>query len=328
MGVVAALLIGFGIIAIIYGLIMRRRVSRVSDAPFAKTGEIAQKGSAVASPKGAISAEGNVTCPQPIVSPVTGTTCLFYELEVTQEWKDGDTTKTKTLTKEKRAAQFAIDDGSGPVWIDAREGGDFEPQQKKEETKSTGLLGGITGQELVFGNYRLATGMLSLGSKYKVEEKVLPAVPKLYVCGKLGSSNEIMQPGGLSSLLITNKSRTDYLGHALASFKYAMMGGGGGIVVGIILGVVASMMGGDDAKAKTASTATATATAAAADTGTAAAGDTAAPGKAGTPTHAGGPTKPATTTAPTATHAAATATAATHAPTAAPTSKPSTTKKK
>ena len=178
MGAFAALLIGLGIVGIIYGLIMRARASRVNDAPFVKTGEIASKGSAVANPKGGISAEGNVSCPQPIVSPVTGTTCLYYEVKVTAKWKDGDTQKEKEVGKEKRAAQFSIDDGTGPVWVDAREGGDFEPDQVKEETKGTGLIGGITGQDLVFGNYRVSTGMLSMGTKYtvKISDTVRPPI--------------------------------------------------------------------------------------------------------------------------------------------------------
>src|SRR4051812_47152572 len=221
----AAILIALGILGLIYGLVMRTRAGRVTNAPFVKTGEIAQKGSAVANPKGMISAEGNVSCPQPLMSPVSNTMCLYYELKVTAEWKDGDTTKTKEVTHEKRAAQFALDDGSGPVWIDAQKGGDFEPKQKKSETKGTSLLGGITGQDLAFGNYRVSTGMLSMGTKYTVEEKVLPAVAKVYVCGKVGSSNEIMKPGW-RNLLVTNKSREDYLGHAMAHAKYSFMGGG------------------------------------------------------------------------------------------------------
>ncbi len=320
MAAIAALLLALGIIGLIYGLIMRTRAGRVTDAPFVKTGEIAQKGSAIASPKGAISAEGNISCPQPLLSPVSGTTCLYYELTVTAEWKDGDTTKTKELTKEKRAAQFAIDDGSGPVWVDAREGGDFEPEQTKSETKSTGLLGGITGQDLVFGNYRVSTGMLSLGTKYTVKEEVLPAVPRVYVCGKVGSSNEITNPGW-RNLLITSKSRDDYLAHALKSAKIALIAGGSMIGVGIILGVVSSFIGGDEPK-KTAATATATATATAAPdtTASAAATDTAA--AANTP--AAPRPLPGGTKTPT-TKATATATAAPAPPpakTAAPATKP------
>jgi hypothetical protein len=282
MGYVGGILIALAVVAFVWGFLMKVRASRVVDAPHQKTGDIAQKGTAIANPKGAISAEGNVTCPQPLVSPVSGTTCLYYEVKVTAAWKDGDTHKTKELGKEKRAAQFAIDDGSGPVWVDAREGGDFEPDQVKEETKGTGLLGGITGQDLQFGNYRVSTGMLSMGTKYTVRESVLPAVPRVYVCGKVGSSNEITKPSW-RNLLITHKTRDDYLSHAAASAKYAFLGGAAGVVIGIILIVVSSLIGGDSASAKTAATATATAAA-----------DTGAPAGTAAPSGTGATTPPAT----------------------------------
>src|SRR5207237_942178 len=85
------------------------------------------------------------------------------------------------LQRVKVAAQFGINDGSGAIWVDLREGGDFEPTNKKEITQSTGLLKGLIGGELSFGNYRLNAGMFSMGTKYTVEEIVLPVQQALYV---------------------------------------------------------------------------------------------------------------------------------------------------
>jgi hypothetical protein len=281
---IGLLLAAIGIIGLVYAVIMRMRAARVSDAPFVKTGEAAAKGMAAANPKGAISAEGNVSCPQPLVAPMSGKTCLFYEIKVTAEWKDGDTNKTKEISKEKRAAQFSIDDGSGPVWVDAKEGGDFEPSETKSETKSTSLLGGITGQDLMFGQFRVSTGLLSLGTKYMVEEKILSAAPKLYVCGKAGSSNEITAPSW-RSLLITGKTRADYLGHAMQSAKIALIVAGSLMGVGLILGIVGAVTAPADTGKK--ATATNAAAAAAAQppsaTDTAAVTTTAAPAGTGSP---------------------------------------------
>jgi hypothetical protein len=286
LGGIGALLIGLGIIAVIIGVYMRMRASRVAAAPFVKTGEAAAKGSAAANPKGGISAEGNVSCPTPLMSPVSNKMCLYYEVKVTAEWKDGDTHKTKELSKEKRAAQFAIDDGSGPVWIDAREGGDFTPSEVSDQTQSTSLMGGITGQDLMFGSFRVSTGMLSLGTKYNVRETILPAVQRLYACGKVGSSNEILAPSW-RQLLLTNKTRDDYLSHAMQSAKYAFMAAGGMVVVGGILGVVAALTG-DSGKAAAAAS-SATAAAATADTAAPAAAASATAKPAGQP---GTPAKP------------------------------------
>jgi hypothetical protein len=291
---IGALLVALGFIGFVYGMFMRVRASRVADAPFVKTGEAASKGTAAANPKGAISAEGNVSCAQPLQSPVSGKTCLFYEVKVTASWKDGETHKTKEIAKERRAAQFAIDDGSGPVWVDAREGGDFEPQEEMSQTKTPNLLGGITGQDLMFGQYRVSTGMLSMGTKYQVEEKILPAVPRLYACGKVGSSNEITAPSW-RSLLLTSKSREDYLGHAMKSAKIALIVAGSLTGVGAIMGVVGTVGASHDHPAAAASAssqpaagtdtaaATATANATAAQSSAAKPGTTAPPAKGAAP---------------------------------------------
>lgn len=246
----AALLVGLGIIIVIYGLIQRAKVGRVS-APVFPTGQLAQGGAAAAGPNGTASAEGVVVCQQALLSPVTGKPCLYYSLKITNSWKDGDKTKEKILREEKVAAQFAVDDGSGPLWVDAKEGGDFEPNDRFMEKKKTGLIGGIVGQELHFGNLRLDTGIGALGSEFCVEEHVLPVVPKLYVNGKMSNqgANVLSKPGFPRSLIISNKSRDEVLGAAQKGAKFALLGGGGSVAVGAILGVVSSLLGGGEAKA-------------------------------------------------------------------------------
>jgi E3 Ubiquitin ligase len=236
-------LIALGIAGIVYGLLMRKRASRVTSAPFVKTGEAAQKGTAAANAQGAISVEGNVSCTQPLLAPFSGKTCLYYEIKVTAEWKEGDKHKTRDVSQEKRAAQFAVDDGSGPVAVDVREGGDFEPEEVKAETRTTSLIGGIAGQDLMFGQFRVSTGMLSMGTKFRVQETILPAVPRLYVCGKVGSSHEITKPGW-SKLLVTNKGREDYLAHALKTAKIALIAAGSMLAVGLACGGVWAAFGG------------------------------------------------------------------------------------
>jgi E3 Ubiquitin ligase len=283
LGGIAALLIALGILGLVYFLFMRMRAGRVAGAPFVKTGEAAAKGMAAADPKGAISVEGNVTCPQPLVGPLSGKSCLYYELKVTATWKDGDSEKSKELSHEKRAAQFGIDDGTGVVWIDAHEGGDFEPEEERSETKTTGLIGGLTGQDLVFNNnFRVSTGLLSIGTKYQVHEQILQAVPRAYVCGKVGTNNVIGAPSW-RQLLVTGKSRADYLGHAMQHAKIAGIVAAALTGVGAILGVVSALMPADKP------TATAVASASAAPAGTTAAATDTAAVTAATPTATAAP---------------------------------------
>ena len=147
-----------GIIGLVFGVFQKVKAGRVADAPLAPTGDVARRGRELAGPKGQISAQGAVACAQPLVSPITGQPCLYFRVKCTGRWKDGDTQKSKVVDEQKMAASFSIDDGSGPVFVDAREGGDFDPTQTKRESKGAGL-GGIIGRELVFGQYRVASSL-------------------------------------------------------------------------------------------------------------------------------------------------------------------------
>jgi hypothetical protein len=305
MGGLAALLVGIGIIVVIYGLMQRAKVGRVS-APLFPTGQLAQGGAAAAGPKGTASAQGNVVCQQPLLAPVSGKPCLYYSLKVTNTWKDGDKTKEKILREEKVAAQFAVDDGSGPLFVDAKEGGDFDPEEKFLEKKKTGLLGGIVGQQLQFGHFSLDTGFGALGSEFTVEERVLPMQQRLYVNGKMSDQgvNVLTKPGFPRSLIMSSRSRDEVLGSAQSGAKYALMGGAGSAAVGVILGVVSSFIGGGEAKAEVATDTTTSQEAAApaaqlpaapVDTGTTEPAAIAPVAKSPQAARAPGATKPATT---------------------------------
>jgi hypothetical protein len=239
---IGIVIVALGIIGFIWGVMQKLKAGRVADAPLASTGDVVQKGSAVAGPKGQISAQGNVTCQQPLISPVTGTPCLYYSIKTTAAWKEGQNEKTKIIDEQKVAAQFAIDDGTGPVWIDAREGGDFEPSKLKTETKGAGLLGGITGADIMFGSYRVQTGMLSLGTKYTVEEHVMPVVPRLYACGKIADQGGAIGSPSWRQLILSPKSRDELLASATKGAKIFLAAGAAAFLVGSGLAIVGQLM--------------------------------------------------------------------------------------
>lgn len=319
MGAVAGLLICAGIIGLIVGIIYRVRAGRVLDAPLATTGDIVARGPAVAGPKGQVSAQGQVMLQQPLISPMQGIQCLYYELKVTASWKEGDTTKTKDIEHTKMAAQFAINDGSGPVWVDLREGGDFEPLQTREQSQETGLLKGIVGGQMMFGNYALNTGILSMGTKYTVEEKALPVQPSIYVCGKIADQGGMIVAPKWRNMLVSEKTRDQYLAAATKTAKIALIGGGAGLGLGIIFAIIAAVTGPSkeeiaaaEAAASASAAAAQSAAAAAAASASATATDEPAEAPSGTataaaPVKAGTPTK--ATTATTAKSAAPTTTA-------------------
>jgi hypothetical protein len=250
------------LIVLVFGLLQRTKAKRVADAPFVSTLDASTRGKEVASPKGAISAQGQVRCDQPLIAPMSGTPALWYKIKVTASWKDGNENKTRELETQQAAASFSINDGSGEVWIDARKGGDFQPTLTRSETKGTGLIGGLTGQELVFGNHRIQPGIMNVGTKYTVHEECLPVESRLYVCGVVGDRS-IAAPSW-RNLLISNKTREELFASATKNAKMMLMGGGGAFAVGMVLTILGIVFA-PPAQAKAATDTTTSAAVAASD---------------------------------------------------------------
>jgi hypothetical protein len=237
MAIVAAVLICVGLVAFMYGVVRKVKAGRLADAPLVSTGDAGARGPQVADPKGNISAQGRILCQQPLTSPVSGKPCLYYFLEVTAEWKEGDVEKTKVIDKQSVAAQFALDDGSGPVWIDATKGGVNDDAVSTSMSKSGGLLKGITGGAIEFGSYHVQA---TLGTKYSVREIIWPMSESgsLYACGK-SVGNTIAEPGW-RSLIVSNKSRDELLASVSKTAKMSLIGGGASTGVGAIAAILAA----------------------------------------------------------------------------------------
>ncbi|WP_394825518.1 hypothetical protein [Pendulispora albinea] len=163
-------------------------------APLVRTGDALVRGQAVASRHGLLCAEGNVVCTEPVISPVTGTPCLFYSIRATVRWHEAGMRRQRVLDSRHEAARFALDDGSGAIWIDAVWGGHFEPMETTRQSKPIGPYGHIAGTDFLFGKYKLSTGALPRGAICRVEEHVLPLLPRLYARGKI-ESRGIGHPG-------------------------------------------------------------------------------------------------------------------------------------
>lgn len=246
--------LALGVLAFAYGVFQKVKAGRIADAPFVTTGDAAARGKAVANPRGAISAEGNVGCGAPLIAPMSGVPCLYYSLTCTATWKVDDEEKSKVVDERKVSADFTIDDGTGAVRVDLAEGGDFEPMQKKTESQSVGLLGGLKGDDLVFGHYRLSTGLLSLGTTYEVEEEYLPVQPRLYVCGKADDAGRGITAPNWRMLLVSNQSRDALLGSATKGAKMFMIAGAAAFLLGGGTAGIGAALGGGEQTAKAAST--------------------------------------------------------------------------
>ena len=246
MGSIAAIIVGLGIIVVIFGAMQKYKAGRLSKAPFVSTGDAAMKGAALAGARGAISAQGDVVVQQPLRSPVTGTECLYYELKVVGEWKDGDSTKSKDYVDEKACAEFFLNDGSGAVRVDASQGGDFDPFNKTfEETKKEGFLADLKGavgkhEAIQFGHYAFVNPTLSNANKFTCIERVMPVQSRLYVCGR-NEGNLITAPK-FAALVMSSKSRDELMGSAAKTAKLCLMGGAAAAAAGTLLGVISTLV--------------------------------------------------------------------------------------
>ncbi len=249
---IGSILLLIGLLALAGGALQRYRSGRISKTPFAKTGDICAKGKAVANEKGGISAEGSVDAPQLLVSPVTHTECLFYEYKVMARWKSGDQRKSKLLQDGKQSASFTIDDGSGPVRVNAGKGGDFELKQTFRKTRGRGIMDVVTGGAIDFGDhgFSVSTGQIidririPDSAKYEVTERCMLPAEHIYACGRVTDDNAIGSPAWASLMLSPN--RRDELLKSTTSFANKLLVAGGAtsgvatvvLAVGLIIGAV------------------------------------------------------------------------------------------
>lgn len=247
MGGFAALIVAVGIIVMIYGAMQKAKAGRLAKAPLVSTGDAASKGAQVAGEKGAISAEGNVQCATPLTAPASGKPCLYYELKVTGTWKEGDSTKSKDYVTEKVSADFAIDDGSGPVKVVIGDkGGSFDMEKSHDETKKEGIFADLKNavgnkEPIAFGQYLFDNPPMSKANKFHCVEKILPVSERVLACGKT-EGDAIVPPGGLKSLILSAKSHAELLEASLGGAKKAFMGGGIAIGVGVLLGIISKFI--------------------------------------------------------------------------------------
>lgn len=189
---VGAPLIGFGIVAVAYGALSQAKARRALEAPLARTADVA-RGQVRVGANRQVSVHGGVICVRALVAPVSGKPCLFYRVTRTAKWNDGDKIASKVLDQQVRAAHFAVDDGSGAVWIDARHGGDFEPMLRRTDAKSG-----------------------AFGTTYEIEEEILPVLPRIYVCGRAPERGGAIEASTFRPLIISSKTRDELIGGSLA----------------------------------------------------------------------------------------------------------------
>jgi hypothetical protein len=212
---------------------------RVLAAPFRRTGELASDPTS-SDPKGAMSTEGQVVPPQtPLKSACSQVPCLYYEVTVTRIYEervkqqDGTyrTVKRSSLAHtERKGAEFAVDDGTGGLRVDATHGGDFDCLKKGYEKEIN--WGGAS--RVDFGSYRFdvpPSDSDTIG--FKAVEKFVPAEGKLFVLGKI-DGGRLTKPGW-RSMIFSNRGRDGLLASTAKKKKIGFGAGGASALAAIPL---------------------------------------------------------------------------------------------
>lgn len=224
------LLVLLAFVALVFGLLQRSKGKKILAAPFKRTGEIAQN-PGVADAKGIVSCEGAIAATQPMMAPCSGQPCVYYEIEVIQEWEkhvlteDGSKTEKgkDTIQTVKQGPVFAVDDGSGPVYVNPNEGMDVELDKSFEQAQN------VAYGDVIFGSFRASVppaGGEKHGRAVKVIEKIVPPQGNIFVMGQLVNQAITKPQGMLGTLRASRKGRAALLGATKRNATIGLVLGG------------------------------------------------------------------------------------------------------
>ena len=234
-------LVAVALIAIIIGVLQQMKAKKILAAPFKKTGEIAQNPQ-VADAKGTISTEGAMVVQQPLMAPCSGKPCVYYEIELVRHWEKTVQTEnglktekgTKSISTNKQGSQFYVNDGSGPVGVDAREDVDCELEKSFEQMQN------VSYGDVVFGQYRAHVSYDGGDERtvgVKCIEKIIPAQGSLFVLGKLVAGVITKTEGMLGKLMASTKGREKLLGATKRNAIIGFVAGGLSLAGGIPMSI-------------------------------------------------------------------------------------------
>lgn len=224
------LLIALAVVGLVIGVLQRAKMKKILAAPFKKTGEVAQNPQA-GDAKGTISTEGAIQVQQPLVAPCSGKPCVYYEIKVERMWEKQVNTEngvktekgTSTVSTTEQGSQFYVNDGSGPVGVDAREKVDTELTKSFEQAQN------VSYGDLTFGQYHVHVpyhGGDERTTGIRATEKILPSDGNVFVMGKLAAGVITKQDGMLGKVLISTKGRDKLVGHTKRNMILGFVAGG------------------------------------------------------------------------------------------------------
>ncbi|MEO8698459.1 MAG: GIDE domain-containing protein [Kofleriaceae bacterium] len=216
-----------GLVVALGGVIVRRRAGKISAAPLVKTGDLAKV-------SGAASCEGTVRAQQELAAPCTNTACVYFKLTIEKQVKERrgsqSQTRWKKLADHHQGSVFALDDGSGQIFVQATDDIDGELEQTfKGSPPGTGL-----GAFAAFvPNLPTNPNEEILG--YRITESVIRNGAKVYVLG--AATGGQLKPGA-TKLTVSTRGRDAMVGSANRKALLLMIFGGLATVGGATVAVV------------------------------------------------------------------------------------------
>jgi hypothetical protein len=239
-----------------------RRRAQIQSTETSTSRQLAERAAGAGGPgsfRQAAEVKGTIECADPLVSELSGTSCIAYTMEVTREYEEqywhndqngnkvqGTRRGTDRVAHAARRVAFAVRDAAGSIAVD--------PDGAKlvdEEVFSQYRPGDGFGPSFQVGNgsFSLSTfAALGAGRRtigYRFVERAIPVGRAVYVLGEAtdeGGALRVRKPAALGlSFLVSLKSEEQLLqstGRAavglLAGAAVAVAAGAAGVVYGII----------------------------------------------------------------------------------------------
>ena len=228
-----------GVVVLVFGFLQWSKMKTILAAPFQKTGEIAANPA-----EGNISCEGAVQVAEPLVAPCSGKPCLYYEIKVERMWEKTENTEdgvktskgSSTVSTSEVGSRFYVNDGSGPIGVDAREKVDTELTKSFEQAQN------VSYGDLVFGSYQVHVpyaGGEERTTGIRAIEKILPTEGNFFVMGKLAGGVITKQDGMLGKVIVSTKGRDALVGSTKRNAMLGFVLGGivavGGVPIGLLM---------------------------------------------------------------------------------------------
>lgn len=241
--VIAAVFAVLGIVTLLVGAVQRAKASKLRATPFVTTGEARARGHGQPGETARLSVEGRVETPLPLTSPLSDQRCLYFRVEVSARWKDGEQEKSELLASAHNGPKFAVDDGSGQVLVFPYQGVEGTQQSSRElsEEECRRFLGKLADQSIFGGGVAAASRRLPEGATFSVREEIFPLVDRVFAAGPWDPKHGAITAYADDPIVLSTRGREAVIGRAGATATVFLLVGGVAMAAGAALAVASRL---------------------------------------------------------------------------------------